>query len=158
MKKVIFICTHNRCRSILAEAITNHFSDNRIEARSAGAHPVDQVHPETLKHLTLLNIDTAHLSSQSWDNLNTYKADLVITVCDQAANEPCPMWIGESSQVHWSLPDPSKLKDADDLKKEFFGLIELLQNRLSFVLQHSIENMNAQQFKTLFINAKENFS
>ena len=56
MKKIVFICTHNRCRSILAEAITNNFLDTRLEAKSAGAHPVDQVHPETLKHLTLMHI------------------------------------------------------------------------------------------------------
>jgi len=158
MKKIVFICTHNRCRSILAEAITNNFTDPRLEAKSAGAHPVDQVHPETMKHLTLIGIDTAHLSSQSWDNLNTYKADLVITVCDQAANEPCPMWVGDSNQVHWSLPDPSKLKNASELKRAFLDVIKLLQNRLNFVLQHRIEDMNADQFKTLFNKAREKYS
>ena len=157
MKKIVFICTHNRCRSILAEAITNHFADSRLEAKSAGAHPVDQVHPETLKHLLLMGIDTANLSSQSWDNLKTYKADLVITVCDQAANEPCPVWIGGSNQVHWSLPDPSKLKDAESMKTAFLVVIKLLQNRLSFVLQHNIEDMNAEQFKSLFLKALEKY-
>lgn len=157
MKKIVFICTHNRCRSILAEAITNNYSDCRLEAKSAGAHPVDQVHPETMKHLALMGIDTTHLSSQSWDKLSAYKADLVITVCDQAANEPCPMWIGASNQIHWSLPDPSKIKDPEGLKREFLNVIKLLQNRLSFVLQHSIENMNAEQFKTLFNEAREKY-
>jgi arsenate reductase len=158
MKKIVFICTHNRCRSILAEAISNNFADARLEAKSAGAHPVDQVHPETLRHLKLMDIEVDNLSSQSWDKLDTYKPDLVITVCDQAANEPCPMWIGDTNQVHWSLPDPSKIKDASELKRAFLDVIKLLQNRLKFILQHRIEDMNADQFKMLFNKAKEKFS
>ena len=103
---ILFICTHNRCRSILAEAIFNHVSKH-ITAASAGSSPVDAVHPLTIKHLQQEAISTDNLTSQSWHELENFDPDLVITVCDKAAGEPCPLWFGEATKIHWGLTDPS---------------------------------------------------
>lgn len=86
--KVLYICTHNRCRSILCEAITNA-SNGNVEARSAGSQPVGKVHPFSIKYLAERGFDTSGLKSQSWDEFEDYDADLVVTVCDSAAGESC---------------------------------------------------------------------
>jgi len=118
--KLLFICTHNRCRSILAEAITNHLSDGSLIAKSAGSQPAGEVHPLTLKYLSKANIETNDLKSQSWDEFKNFTPDAVITVCDSAANEQCPLWIGNGIKVHWGLPDPSKLSGSEEEIEESF--------------------------------------
>lgn len=116
--KILYICTHNRCRSILSEAITNHLSNGQIEARSAGSQPAGEVHPLSLKYLAEAGISTKGLKSQSWDELEgeleSFAPDLVVTVCDSAAGEACPIWFGQTLKVHWGLEDPSKLEGSDD--------------------------------------------
>jgi len=129
--KILFICTHNRCRSILAEAICNYYGDGLIEAVSAGSNPAGQVHPLTLKALTSLNIPTENLSSQSWDDFENSNSDYVITVCDKAATEACPVWLGNARQVHWGLSDPSIVEGNDEtINAAFFHTIEILKGRI----------------------------
>ncbi|GGO67757.1 arsenate reductase ArsC [Bowmanella pacifica] len=118
--KILYICTHNRCRSILSEAITNHLADGLIEARSAGSQPAGQVHPLSLKYLAEAGIATDGLQSQSWDEFEDFVPDLVITVCDSAAGESCPLWFGKSLKLHWGLEDPSKLSGSDEQVSEAF--------------------------------------
>ncbi|WP_299592788.1 arsenate reductase ArsC [uncultured Microbulbifer sp.] len=118
--KLLYICTHNRCRSILSEAITNQFGQGRLEARSAGSQPVGEVHPLSLKYLEEQGISTEGLSSKSWDNLDGWVPDVVVTVCDSAAGEACPIWLGDTLKVHWGLSDPSKLDGSDEQKAEAF--------------------------------------
>jgi arsenate reductase len=105
----LFVCTHNRCRSILCEAVARHRSGGRIAAWSAGSQPADAVHPDTLRHLAARGIDTTGLRSQSWDEFGNLEPDAVITVCDSAAGEACPLWMGSAVRVHWGLPDPSRV-------------------------------------------------
>ncbi|MDX2465088.1 MAG: arsenate reductase ArsC, partial [Porticoccus sp.] len=93
--KILYICTHNRCRSILSEAITNHLSNGRIQAKSAGSHPAGEVHPLSIQYLREAGIATADLTSQSWNELETFAPDVVVTVCDSAAGETCPLWFGQ---------------------------------------------------------------
>lgn len=112
--KILYICTHNRCRSILSEAITNHLASDVITAKSAGSQPVGQVHPLSLKYLAEAGIATDGLQSQSWDEFEAFAPDVVVTVCDSAAGETCPVWFGKSVKVHWGLSDPSKLTGSDD--------------------------------------------
>ncbi len=129
--KILFICTHNRCRSILAEAITNHLGKGNIIAASAGSQPAGEVHPLTLKYLTERGIDTAGLKSQSWDELEAFAPNVVITACDSAAGEACPLWIGNSMKVHWGLPDPSKLNGSEDeSRRAFFSVMDTLEKRI----------------------------
>lgn len=134
--KLLFICTHNRCRSILAEAITNHLSDGSLEARSAGSQPAGAVHPLTLKYLAEAGISTTGLISQSWDEHEDFAPDVVITVCDSAAGETCPVWFGNSVKVHWSLPDPSRVQGSEaEVRTAFLSVMQTLERRFKALLE-----------------------
>lgn len=130
--KILYICTHNRCRSILSEAITRHLASDLIEARSAGSQPAGEVHPTSLKALRAAGIDTSGLQSQSWDELESFAPDLVVTVCDSAAGESCPLWFGKALKVHWGLEDPSKLTGTEEEIDAAFGAsIALISERVT---------------------------
>ncbi len=156
MKNILFVCTHNRCRSILGQAITNHINDDRVYAQSAGALPANEVHPLTIKHLNQRNIATEGLTSKSWNDLQEYQPDIVITVCDQAAKETCPVWLGDSINIHWGLPDPSNVNSDQQSSVAFANVIETFEIRMRFVLCHDIEKMSDSQLETLFLRAAEN--
>ena len=149
MLKLLFICTHNRCRSILSEAITNHFANNRIEARSAGSQPSGEVHPLSLKYLQQHGFSTEGLTSQSWDKFELWKPDIVITVCDSAAQESCPVWLGEAIKIHWGLSDPSKLakhhKDSSQVNNE---IIETAFRRTIKTIQLRVQGLLALPFES----------
>ena len=122
---VLFLCTHNSARSILAEAILNHIGKGRFKAYSAGSSPRDnqQPHPLSLKVLEKAGISTEGLHSKTWDDFGVPDAphmDLVITVCDNAAGEVCPHWPGQPATAHWGYADPSEIKGTDDQKLEAF--------------------------------------
>lgn len=130
--KVLYICTHNRCRSILSEAITNHVAGDVITAKSAGSQPVGEVHPLSLKYLNEAGVPTEGLQSQSWDEFEAFAPDLVITVCDSAAGESCPVWFGKSVKVHWGLSDPSKLTGSEeDIARAFNDTIAQISARVT---------------------------
>ena len=126
--KLLFICTHNRCRSILSEAITNQRARGILTAASAGSAPVDAVHPLTLCFLQERGYDTAGLASQSWGDFEAFEPDRVITVCDTAAGEACPLWMSNVEKVHWGLPDPSRV-DGDDetVRAAFMSVIDQIE-------------------------------
>ena len=133
--KLLFICTHNRCRSILSEAITNHLAQGRLTAYSAGSQPVGEVHPLSIKYLQERGIDTAGLKSQSWDEFESMQPDVVITVCDSAANEVCPVWFGNCVKVHWGLSDPSKLQGSEEeIKQAFYAVMDTIEARVQKLL------------------------
>jgi arsenate reductase len=129
--KILYICTHNRCRSILSEAITNHKSNGAIDAKSAGSQPVGEVHPLSVKYLQEAGITTEGLISQSWDEFEAFAPDVVVTVCDSAAGESCPVWFGNTLKVHWGLEDPSKLQGTEEeLAQAFRKTIALIGERV----------------------------
>jgi arsenate reductase (thioredoxin) len=108
---VLFLCTGNSARSIIAEAILNKVGANRFRAYSAGSHPKVKVHPETLRLLQSLGFDTSGLRSKSWDEFTAPGApqfDFVFTMCDNAAAEACPLWPGQPMTAHWGVPDPAQ--------------------------------------------------
>jgi arsenate reductase len=143
---LLFICTHNRCRSILCEAITNSFDDPRVRAFSAGSQPAGEVHPLSLKHLAKQGISTANLRSQSWDDFAGQAIDIAITVCDSAAGESCPLWLGNSPKVHWGLSDPSKLSGSDaDIEAAFNTCIASIQARVQALLALDIEHLDKSE-------------
>lgn len=119
--KLLFICTHNRCRSILSEAITNHLGAGRLQAYSAGSAPAGEVHPLTLKYLAEANIPIEGLRSESWDVYADLNPDAVITLCDSAAAESCPLWMGQCLKLHWGLVDPSKLAADENAARQAFN-------------------------------------
>ena len=138
--KILYICTHNRCRSILSEAITNHYGQDRLDARSAGSQPSGEVHPLSLKYLAEQGIPTEGLSSKSWDNLGGWTPDVVVTVCDSAAGEACPIWLGDTLKVHWGLSDPSKLDGSDEEKGEAFReTINAIIRRVERMLEAEVD-------------------
>lgn len=147
--KILYICTHNRCRSILAEAITRHLSGRRIEARSAGSQPAGKVHPLTLKNLREHDIPTDNLKSQSWDAFEQWQPDIVVTVCDSAAGEQCPVWFGNSLKVHWPLADPSaNTSDEAQASLAFAQTIDTISKRIIALLALDIKNLDDTQLKT----------
>ena len=137
---VLFLCTHNSARSILAEAILNHIGHGRFKAYSAGSSPRANQQPSPLGLQVLKNagISVEGLHSKSWDEFGTPDAphmDLVITVCDNAAGEVCPYWPGQPATAHWGYPDPSA-GDADDAHKleAFRQTLHALKRRLELMV------------------------
>jgi arsenate reductase len=112
--KLLFLCTHNRCRSILAEAITRQVCGTLIEVQSAGSAPARKVHPLTLEQLALHDIPLRGLRSKAWTQLSDYQPDFIITLCDSAAGESCPLGGPNTARIHWPLPDPTRLEDDYD--------------------------------------------
>ena len=126
--KLLFICTHNRCRSILSEAITNQRSRGICTAASAGSAPVDAAHPLTLRFLQERGYDIAGLASQSWVDLKAFQPDYMITVCDTAAGEACPLWMSDIEKMHWGLPDPSRVEgDNATIREAFMSVIDRIE-------------------------------
>ena len=122
---VLFLCTHNSARSILAEALLNHLGQGRFHAYSAGSSPRHEqgLHPLALETLQHAGIDTSGLRSKSWDEFALPDAphmDLIITVCDNAAGEVCPYWPGQPATAHWGYPDPSAVAGDDDARRDAF--------------------------------------
>ncbi|MEC8377176.1 MAG: arsenate reductase ArsC [Pseudomonadota bacterium] len=145
--KVLYICTHNRCRSILCEAITNA-SHGNVEARSAGSQPEGEVHPLSLKYLAERGYNTQGLKSQSWDDFEDYSADLVVTVCDSAAGESCPVYFGQSLKVHWGLEDPSKVEGDDTAKAAAFNqTMNIIEQRVSALAELAEQNLDKAALK-----------
>ena len=134
--KVLFLCTHNSARSILAEALLNHLGQGRFHAFSAGSSPREnqQPNPFALQVLEQSGISTAGLHSKSWDVFAGPDAphmDLVVTVCDNAAGEVCPYWPGHPAKAHWGYADPSLVEGTPDEKREaFMRTLEDIRQRL----------------------------
>ena len=133
---ILFLCTHNSARSILAEAAMNHLGQGRIQAFSAGSSPREnkQPHPLALKALQAAGISTAGLSSKAWDVFAAPEApqmDLVVTVCDSAAGEVCPFWPGHPAKAHWGYADPSQAPGSEaDKLAAFSQTLDAIQKRL----------------------------
>lgn len=122
---VLFLCTHNSARSILAEAMLNHLGKGRFRAYSAGSspRPNQQPNPLALRALEAEGISTAGLHSKGWDVFaapDAPRMDLIITVCDNAAGEVCPVWPGHPASAHWGYPDPSNVEGSEDERLQAF--------------------------------------
>ncbi len=137
---VLFLCTHNSARSILAEAVLNRVGNGRFKAWSAGSSPRDnqQPNPFSLRALEKVCIPTEGLRSKSWDEFGLPDAphmDLVITVCDNAANETCPYWPGQPATAHWGYPDPSLVEGTDAQKLEaFLNTLHHMKRRMELLV------------------------
>jgi protein-tyrosine-phosphatase len=131
---VLFLCTGNSARSIMAEAILNRIGRGQFHAFSAGSHPKGQVHPETINLLQSLGYDTSALRSKSWSEFADPGApllDFVFTVCDNAAGEACPLWPGQPMTAHWGVPDPAETKGAPvEIALAFKDAYRMLNQRI----------------------------
>jgi arsenate reductase (thioredoxin) len=135
---VLFLCTGNSARSIMAEAIMNHKDSPRFIAFSAGSHPSGAVRHEALRQLEVAHISIAGLRSKSWDEFakpDAPKMDFVFTVCDNAAKEVCPVWPGQPMTAHWGVPDPAAVQGTpEQIAKAFRDAFFLLDRRISLFL------------------------
>ena len=151
--KVLFLCTHNSARSILAEAILNHIGQGRFQAYSAGSSPREQQQPNLLglQVLQAAGMATTGLRSKSWDEFARPQAppiDLVITVCDNAAGEVCPYWPGQPATAHWGYPDPSAGEGSDVQKLEAFRqTLQALRQRLEVLVNLPPEKLQRAQLQ-----------
>lgn len=132
---VLFLCTGNSARSILAEAILDRAGQGRFNAFSAGSQPAGQVNPFAIELLAALNYDTSKFRSKSWDEFEAEGAppmDFVFTVCDNAAAETCPVWPGAPMRAHWGVPDPAAAQGTDaDIREAFSMAYEMLESRIT---------------------------
>ena len=130
MKKVLVLCTGNSCRSVMAEALINQLKDD-YQAVSAGSQPAGYVHPKSIETLKRHGIDPGQPKSQSWDDFADTAFDYVITVCDNAANEACPAFMGDFKRLHWSTPDPAKAEGSEvDIEAAFDEAFNMLKTRI----------------------------
>lgn len=146
--KVLFLCTANSCRSILSEAVFNHLAPAGMKAFSAGSQPKGQVHPLSIAALQRAGISTDGLSSKSSDSHAELAPDFVITVCDKAAGEACPIFFGPAVKAHWGLSDPSDLQgSAAELDEAFDATLEHIKRRITAFLALPFEKLDAAQLK-----------
>ena len=130
MINIAFICTHNSCRSIMAEALAKAFLTKKISFYSAGSKPSGMINPQALEILQSNEVDINGLYSKSIDDLRSFNFDVVITLCSNAKNESCPIWVGKCLKAHWGFDDPSIIKDKIKREKAFRDLFINLQDTL----------------------------
>ncbi len=151
MVNVLVLCTGNSARSVLSEAILNKRGEGRFQAFSAGSKPTGKVNPYAIKLLSAKGYDTSGFRSKSWDEFSGFdapKMDIVITVCDSAAGETCPIWPGAPVQVHWGFPDPAYVEGTDDEKLQAFSdVYDMIDPFIKELVALDVENMDASALK-----------
>lgn len=143
---VLFLCTGNSARSILAEAALNHWGEGRFKAYSAGSFPKGQVHPLALELLKELHLPATGYRSKSWDEFaqpDSPKLDFIFTVCDNAAGEVCPIWPGRPMTAHWGVPDPAAVVGTDAQRRNAFeSAYRELEARIKLFVSLPIESLD----------------
>jgi arsenate reductase (thioredoxin) len=148
---VLFLCTGNSARSIIAEKLLEHWGKGKFKTYSAGSHPNGMVNPFAIKTLESLKLPTDGLRSKSWDEFASPDAphlDFVFTVCDNAAGEICPVWPGQPMTAHWGVEDPASVEGSDEVKLAAFKKItNQLQNRIKLLISIPIANLDNIKIK-----------
>lgn len=148
---ILFLCTGNSARSIMAEVIMNHKGRPNFIAFSAGSHPVGLVHPEALKQLSAARLPADDLRSKDWQEFarpGAPELNFVFTVCDKAANEVCPVWPGQPMTAHWGVPDPAAVEGTpQDIEKAFHDAFITLDRRISLFLCLPLEKLDQLAIK-----------
>ncbi|ESQ73523.1 arsenate reductase ArsC [Asticcacaulis sp. AC402] len=143
---VLFLCTGNSARSILAEGILNQLGAGRFKAYSAGSQPKGEVHPKAIALLERMNIATDFARSKSWDEFasaDAPKLDFIFTVCDNAASEVCPVWPGQPMTAHWGIPDPAAVIESDaEIALAFADTASVSRNRISAFISLSLASLD----------------
>lgn len=143
---VLFLCTGNSARSIMAEAILNRAGQRKFHAYSAGSHPKGRIHPYTLELLQRLHYDVSGLRSKSWEEFTLPGApnlDFVFTVCDNAAAEACPVWPGQPMTAHWGIPDPAEATGNEaEIRFAFADALRMLTNRINIFISLPIRSLD----------------
>jgi len=149
--RVLFVCTGNSARSVLAEATLNHLGRGRFLAYSAGSQPASRVNPHALRQLARAGMPTEGYRSKSWDEFSGDGApalDLVVTVCDSAAQETCPVFFGDFVRAHWGLPDPVAVQGSEeDIEQAFAQAHRIIRHRIEQLLALPIERLDAADLR-----------
>lgn len=157
--RVLFLCTGNSARSILFEATLNHFGQGRFEALSAGSQPMGEVNPNALAELRRLGVGCDGLRSKSWDEYTGPTApaiDLVITVCDNAAAESCPVFFGDFIKAHWGLPDPVAVTgDEATISNAFRRTQAVVLQRIEALVALPVEDMEVGELRRALVAINE---
>lgn len=144
---ILFLCTGNSARSIMAEGLVNHLSEGRFKGYSAGSQPTGRVNPLALETLEKLGCDTEGMTSKSWDAFSEPGApqmDFIITVCDNAAGEACPYWPGSPMTAHWGFPDPSHVEGDDETRRAAFAkTAQAISHRLRLFLSLPMNKLDS---------------
>lgn len=142
--KLLVLCTGNSCRSVLGEALFRHLGAGRVQAYSAGSRPVGRVNVHALAALARHGLPTEGYSSKSWDDLADTAMDIVITVCDSAAGEACPAYLGTAVRGHWGMPDPAHAEGTpEQIAAAFDATYAALERRVRALLALPLEAMSA---------------
>jgi arsenate reductase (thioredoxin) len=148
---VLFLCTGNSARSIMAEAILNHRGKQNFKAYSAGSHPKGEVHPASLEQLRKAGLPTDGLRSKSWEEFSKPDApplDFVFTVCDNAAKEACPIWPGQPTTAHWGVPDPAATTGApEQIARAFRDAFVMLDRRIALFTSLPLKSLDSLAIK-----------
>ena len=151
MKNVLFLCTGNSARSILAEAILSRVGEGRFMSYSAGSQPKTEPNPWAIELLMELGYDVSHYRSKSWDEFGEDAApqmDHIITVCDNAAGETCPFWPGRPASAHWGIPDPAAaVGDDKDMRLAFLTAYAQMSDRIGRFVALPVEDMGDEELK-----------
>ncbi len=146
---ILFVCTGNSARSILGEALATALSHGRLRGYSAGSHPGGKVNPFAAELCADMNYPADNLRSKSWDEFSVPGApvmDLIVTVCDSAAGEACPVWLGHPATAHWGLPDPAAVTGSDaDKRAAFRAIRDAMAKRIEMLLAFPFENMTIDE-------------
>jgi arsenate reductase len=149
---VLILCTGNSARSIIGEALFNTMGAGRFKAYSAGSHPTGRVNPFAVEQVRALGYPVENLRSKSWDEFAAPGApqlDFVITVCDNAAGETCPLWPGQPITAHWGFPDPAAVKGTDDEKRAAFAqILRQMRNRVQLFVSLPLETLDGMAIET----------
>ncbi|GGG81527.1 arsenate reductase ArsC [Edaphobacter dinghuensis] len=149
---ILFLCTGNSARSIMAEAIMRWKGRENFSAYSAGSHPMGAVRPEALRQIELASLSTAGLHSKSWNEFakpNAPVMNFVFTVCDNAAHEICPVWPGQPITAHWGVPDPAAVSGTQqEIDRAFSQAFSILERRISLMLALPLASLDAMALKT----------
>tara|TARA_R110001592_G_scaffold351621_1_gene648889 strand:+ start:442 stop:912 length:471 start_codon:yes stop_codon:yes gene_type:complete len=153
--KLLFLCTHNACRSIIAESLAKQIGGDIWKVESAGSAPAGHVHPFTLATLKTRLLPTDDLHSKSWEDVQHFQPDIVITVCDQAAGESCLVWFGQAIKGHWGLPDPTKRENFSTKEILMAHVILTLDNHLSLLAEAIKSGVDRSQISTILKQLSE---
>lgn len=148
MLNVLILCTGNSCRSIMAEGLLRHHGNGKFAAFSAGSNPTGQVHPISLKTLKAKGLDVDGYYSKSWNELKDQNIDIVITVCDNAAGESCPVFLGKAIKSHWGVADPAYFEGSQaEVEGQFKRVCETLEKRIKALCELDISGLSEDELQ-----------
>lgn len=157
--RILFLCTGNSCRSVIAEALANHLGEGRLQAWSAGSFPTGQVNPNAIDVLNRHRVPLPPLKSESWDDYEGQPVDVVITVCDAAAGESCPVWMGDALKGHWGIADPAEASGTkEEVARVFDTAYMEMHARIDALLALPLAELNEIELTAVLGDIQHRFS